>query len=97
MSDGTESSAYEATQGRGFSDLLYFACDIEGRRYGGWYRFLPRSHIEVIARGQVKTRKCGDDVFPQDLADELLTEIVRETRGLITDDEWPGYPVGSES
>src|SRR5690349_10510537 len=70
------------------ADLLYFTSEFEGRLYAGWYRFIPGAKIEVFARGQVKAEACGDDVFPQDLACELLKEIVRETRGLISDEDW---------
>lgn len=75
------------------AELLYFTCEFEERIYAGWYRFIPGAKIEVFARGHVKSMECGDAVFPHDLACELLKDIVRETRGVISDEDWPGFPI----
>jgi hypothetical protein len=58
------------------SDLVYFTHEVEGRLYGGWYRPVGGSAVEVYARGQIRKAKLGKVDAPQ-RACRMLEEIVR--------------------
>ena len=58
------------------SDLAYFTHEVDGRLYGGWYRRVGRSDIELYARGQVRKAKLGR-MSAERKACRVLEEIVR--------------------
>lgn len=64
---------------RGTSEpLTYFTCEVDGVRYGGWYRKLTPSEIEVLAVGLLTVAAyCGDDA--ESTARATLTDFVRRS------------------
>lgn len=56
-------------------NLEYFAAEIGGRRYGGWYRLCGDSTVEVLARGRIYRVPLGDS-SPEERARHVLEQML---------------------
>ena len=59
-------------------ELIFFTHTIEGKSYGGWYRLLSPSEVEVIALGLIRTVPCVG-VKPEDASRWCLEDLIKGT------------------
>jgi hypothetical protein len=71
--------------------LIYFTHVIDGRTYGGWYRRLSSTEIEMFSAGLMRRLPCPDG---QEQATSLavLEDFVRGRDGHETSDLPPPHP-----
>lgn len=63
------------------AELNYFIHQVDGARYGAWYRVISAGHIEVIAVGMLETAEFAG-FSPESSARSILENFVREQRAL---------------
>jgi hypothetical protein len=67
---------WRTVPGKGRDGLDYFTHQVDGTRFGGWYRPLSEGCIEVLAVGLIRTLELQGRP-PQVVACQALEEFVR--------------------
>ena len=63
------------------SELSYFTHEVDGDRYGAWYRVVSSDHLEVIGVGMLEVAEFAG-FSPESAARSILENCVRQQRSL---------------
>jgi hypothetical protein len=63
------------------AELSYFIHNVDGTRYGAWYRVISSDHLEVIGAGMLETSEYAG-ISPESTARSILENFVRQQRSL---------------
>jgi hypothetical protein len=63
------------------AELRYFIHNVDGTRYGAWYRVISSDHLEVIGAGMLETSEYAG-ISPESTARSMLENFVRQQRSL---------------